>query len=63
MTAELIVTIAVATILFIVQIGLWRTFRSEMGELRGEVKDLRYHVARIENVLFDDAGPGPNPRD
>lgn len=62
MNAELIATIAVGAVLLIVQIGTRRMFRFEFHEMRSEVKDLQDRMARIENILFHDNGPGPDPR-
>ena len=62
MSTELILSIIFGTVLLLVQIGLWRMLRSAFGEMKSEVKDMRHQIARIENVLFRDDGPGPDPR-
>ena len=62
MSAELIVIVTVGAGLLIVQIGMRRMFRSEFREMRSEIKDLQYRIARVENILFHDDGPGPDPR-
>ena len=62
MSTELIVTITVGAGLLIVQIGMRRMFRSEFHEMRSEIKDLQHRIARVENILFHDDGPGPDPR-
>ena len=62
MSTELFLIITLGTVLLLVQVGLWRMLRSALGEVKSEVKDMRHQIARIENILFRDDGPGPDPR-
>jgi F0F1-type ATP synthase membrane subunit b/b' len=62
MSTELFLIITFGTVLLLVQVGLWRMLRSALGEVKSEVKDMRHQIARIENILFRDDGPGPDPR-
>ena len=62
MSMELFLIITLGTVLLLVQVGLWRMLRSALGEVKSEVKDMRHQIARIENILFRDDGPGPDPR-
>ena len=62
MSTELFLIITLGTVLLLVQVGLWRMLRSALGEVKSEVKDMRHQIARIENILFRDDGPSPDPR-
>ena len=62
MSTELFLIITFGTVLLLVQVGLWRMLRSALGEVKSEVKDMRHQIARIENILFREDGPGPDPR-